>query len=110
MQAAIVHYRQPVVDGRTAIACVEPDSAASVHASLAAGEPVTVPTGLTSMMGLEVWLVTGYEEAREVLGNVHHSTDISPYMGASGDVEKGDIGGLGFTDPPEHTPLRREGE
>src|SRR5690349_17796306 len=62
---------------------------------------------LTSMMGLEVWLITGYDEAREVLGNVHHSTDIRPYMGSSGDVEKGDIGGLGFTDPPEHTRQRK---
>jgi len=62
---------------------------------------------LTSMMGLEVWLITGYEEAREVLGDIRHSTDIRPYMGASGDVEKGDIGGLGFTDPPEHTRQRK---
>ena len=30
---------------------------------------------LTSFMGLEVWLVTGYDEAREVLGNPNHSTD-----------------------------------
>ena len=62
---------------------------------------------LTSLLGLDVWLVTGYDEAREVLGNVTHSTDIRPYMGASGDVEKGDIGGLGFTDPPEHTRQRK---
>ncbi|MCW2857916.1 MAG: cytochrome [Marmoricola sp.] len=62
---------------------------------------------LASLMGLEVWLITGYEEGREVLGNVNHSTDIRPYMGASGDVENGDIGGLGFTDPPEHTRQRK---
>ncbi|RYE76146.1 MAG: cytochrome P450 [Myxococcales bacterium] len=62
---------------------------------------------LTSLLGLEVWLITGHAEAREVLGNVHHSTDIRPYMGQSGDVEKGDIGGLGFTDPPEHTRQRK---
>ncbi len=62
---------------------------------------------LSSFMGLELWLITGYDEAREVLGNVHHSTDIRPYMGKSGDVEKGDIGGLGFTDPPEHTRQRK---
>ncbi|RNL62610.1 cytochrome P450 [Nocardioides marmoriginsengisoli] len=62
---------------------------------------------LTSFMGLELWLITGYDEAREVLGNVNHSTDIRPYMGKSGDVEKGDIGGLGFTDPPEHTRQRK---
>lgn len=62
---------------------------------------------LASLMGLEIWLITGYDEAREVLGNVNHSTDIRPFMGASGDVEKGDIGGLGFTDPPEHTRQRK---
>lgn len=62
---------------------------------------------LTSFMGLEIWLITGYDEAREVLGNVNHSTDIRPFMGKSGDVEKGDIGGLGFTDPPEHTRQRK---
>lgn len=64
-------------------------------------------TKLASFMGLDVWLITGYDEAREVLGNVNHSTDIRPYMGKSGDVEKGDIGGLGFTDPPEHTRQRK---
>lgn len=62
---------------------------------------------MASLMGLDIWLITGYDEAREVLGNPNHSTDIRPYMGASGDAEKGDIGGLGFTDPPEHTRQRR---
>lgn len=62
---------------------------------------------LTSFMGLEIWLVTGYAEAREVLGNRDHSTDIRHLMGRSGDVETGDIGGLGFTDPPEHTRQRK---
>ncbi|HEX4189361.1 MAG TPA: cytochrome P450 [Marmoricola sp.] len=62
---------------------------------------------LSSLMGLDIWLITGYDEGREVLGDVRHSTDIRPYMGASGDVEKGDIGGLGFTDPPEHTRQRK---
>lgn len=62
---------------------------------------------LASFMGIEVWLITGYAEAREVLGNVKHSTDIRPFMGRSGDIESGDIGGLGFTDPPEHTRQRK---
>jgi len=62
---------------------------------------------LVSFMGLDIWLVTGYDEARDVLGNVTHSTDIRHLFGASGDVETGDIGGLGFTDPPKHTALRR---
>lgn len=62
---------------------------------------------LTTFLGLEIWMITGYDEAREVLGDPRHSTDIRHLMGASGDAESGDIGGLGFTDPPEHTRLRR---
>jgi cytochrome P450 len=63
---------------------------------------------LTVFMGLEVWLVTGDAEAREVLSDTtSYSTDIRPYMGKSGSATDGDIGGLGFTDPPDHTRLRR---
>ena len=60
-----------------------------------------------SFLGLDIWLVTGYDEAREVLADSSYSTDIRHLMGKSGDVETGDIGGLGFTDPPKHTQLRR---
>ncbi len=63
---------------------------------------------LTSMLGLDVWLVTGDAEARAVLSDTtSYSTDIRPYMGKSGSETDGDIGGLGFTDPPDHTRLRR---
>lgn len=62
---------------------------------------------LVSFMGLDIWLVTGYAEGREVLADSSHSTDIRHLMGHSGDVETGDIGGLGFTDPPKHTQLRK---
>lgn len=62
---------------------------------------------LTTFMGMRVWLVTGYDLAREVLADTaSYSTDIRPYVGASGAAD-GDIGGLGFTDPPEHTRLRK---
>ena len=45
---------------------------------------------------------------RQVLRDTEsYSTDIRPYMGRSGSRTDGDIGGLGFTDPPEHTRLRR---
>jgi cytochrome P450 len=55
---------------------------------------------------MEVWLVTGDAEARTVLGDLtSYSTDVRPYYGKSGS-DGGDIGGLGFTDPPEHTRLR----
>jgi cytochrome P450 len=60
-----------------------------------------------SFLGLDIWLITGYDEARTVLADSSLSTDIRHLMGKSGDVESGDIGGLGFTDPPEHTRLRR---
>ncbi len=63
---------------------------------------------LTSFMGLDVWLVTGDAESREVLAaTTAFSNDIRPYMGSSGDATSGDIGGLGFTDPPEHSRLRK---
>ena len=56
---------------------------------------------------MDIWLVTGDAEAREVLGDLtSYSTDIRPYYGKSGAAD-GDIGGLGFTDPPEHTRLRK---
>jgi cytochrome P450 len=63
---------------------------------------------LTSFLGLDVWLVTGDAEVREVLSHTTaFSNDIRPYVGRSGDSGSGDIGGLGFTDPPDHTRLRR---
>lgn len=62
---------------------------------------------LTTFLGLKVWLVTGHAEAREVLGDItSYSTDIRPYVGKAG-ADGGDIGGLGFTDPPDHTRLRK---
>jgi cytochrome P450 len=63
---------------------------------------------LTSFLGMNVWLVTGEPEARQVLADsTSYSTDIRPYMGQRGSTTDGDIGGLGFTDPPEHTRLRK---
>lgn len=63
---------------------------------------------LASLLGLDVWLVTGDAESRQVLSDTtSYSTDIRPYMGRSGSATEGDFGGLGFTDPPVHTHLRR---
>jgi cytochrome P450 len=63
---------------------------------------------LTSFLGLDVWLVTGDAETREVLAHTTaFSNDIRPFAGKSGDSTTGDIGGLGFTDPPDHTRLRK---
>lgn len=67
-------------------------------------EPVHL---LTTFLGIRVWVVTGREPAREVLADpTSYSCDIRPYVGSAGSAE-GDIGGLGFTDPPDHTRLRR---
>jgi cytochrome P450 len=68
-------------------------------------EPVSK---LTSFLGLNIWVVTGQAEAREVLADTtSYSNDIRPFMGRRGSTTDGDIGGLGFTDPPDHTRLRR---
>jgi cytochrome P450 len=63
---------------------------------------------LTSFLGMNVWVVTGQAEVREVLADTtSYSNDIRPFVGRSGSTTDGDIGGLGFTDPPEHTRLRK---
>ena len=72
---------------------------------LRADQPVAK---LTSFLGMNVWLVTGDAEARQVLSDTSgYSNDIRPFMGSRGSTTDGDIGGLGFTDPPEHTRLRK---
>jgi cytochrome P450 len=63
---------------------------------------------LVSFLGLNVWMVTGYAEVREVLADqTTYSNDIRPLLGRRGSTTDGDVGGLGFTDPPEHTRLRK---
>ncbi len=63
---------------------------------------------LTSFLGMNVWMVTGDMEAREVLADTtSYSNDIRPLVGRRGSTTDGDIGGLGFTDPPQHTALRK---
>ncbi len=62
-------------------------------------------TKLGRVFGITLWLVTGYEQTRHVLEDRNSfSTDIRPFMGAQSST---DIAGLGFTDAPEHTRLRR---
>jgi cytochrome P450 len=58
---------------------------------------------LAHMFGMNIWLGSGHAEARAVLADQQSfSNDIRPYVGAAG----ASVGGLGFTDPPEHTRLR----
>lgn len=65
-------------------------------------EPVTK---LSRVFGMNVWLVSGYDEARAVLADAeNYSTDIRSLLGGTSEDP---IGGLGFTDPPDHTRLRR---
>lgn len=58
-QAAVAHYRsRPAGPAPAALLSVEPDSAACVLASLGRREPVSVPTGATSMAGLNCGTVS----------------------------------------------------
>ena len=55
-----------------------------------------------------VWLVTGYGESRAVLTDrERYSNDIRHLFDGDGPATSDDIGGLGFTDPPLHTRLRK---
>jgi cytochrome P450 len=57
---------------------------------------------------VNVWLVTGYQEAKAVLVDADRfSNDFANLAGDLGFAEEQDPGGLGFSDPPEHTRLRR---
>src|SRR5262245_34981895 len=58
--------------------------------------------------GVNVWLVTGYEQAKAVLGNAKaYSNDFANLVGQHGASANHSPGGLGFADPPEHTRLRK---
>jgi cytochrome P450 len=58
--------------------------------------------------GLRAWLVTGYEESKAVLGaGSAFSNDFTNLVGTVGITADQNPGGLGFTDPPAHTRLRR---
>nr|WP_296068641.1 cytochrome P450 [uncultured Actinoplanes sp.] len=68
-------------------------------------EPVS---RLAAPFGIRVWLVTGYEPVREVLGSLDgYSNDFAKFAGQVGINVRHDPGGLGFADPPVHTRLRK---
>jgi len=55
-----------------------------------------------------IFLVTGYEESRRILTDRDsYSNDIRHMFHGDGPATSDDIGGLGFTDPPLHTRLRK---
>lgn len=54
------------------------------------------------------YLVTGYEESRRVLTDRdNYSNDIRHLFSGDGPATADDVGGLGFTDAPLHTRLRK---
>ena len=75
-------------------------------------DPVLEPscpavTGVPLPLGLRGWLVTGYDEVRQVLADHDtFSNDFGNLVGRGGVAAGLDPGGLGFTDPPYHTRLR----
>jgi len=64
-------------------------------------EPVSI---LELPFGIKAYLVTGYDAAKQVLGD---ATTFSNAFGNFGEGDEQDPGGLGMTDPPYHTKLRR---
>jgi cytochrome P450 len=71
-----------------------------------ADEPVKL---LANMFGRGVWLVSGYDEARAVLAGDPDvwSNDLGQFVSQEGRSAEEQIGGLGMTDPPLHTQLRK---
>lgn len=61
-----------------------------------------------SVLGTTVWLVSGYAEVRTVLADTSsYSNDVRGLAGRADATGADAIGGLGFTDPPDHTRLRK---
>lgn len=59
-------------------------------------------------LGVTVWLVSGYDEAKAVLTRTGgFSNDFTNLVGKAGASAEQNPGGLGFADPPVHTRLRR---
>jgi cytochrome P450 len=69
-----------------------------------AADPVTL---LGNVLGLDIYLVTGHEESRRVLADSSaYSNDMRHLLGSRPRSGAEGIGGLGMTDPPDHTRLR----
>jgi cytochrome P450 len=75
---------------------------------LGALREATPVSKLVLPFGVNVWLVTGYEPVKEVLGNAKaFSNDFVNIAGRAGTEDSSNPGGLGFADPPVHTRLRK---
>jgi cytochrome P450 len=74
-------------------------------AEIRATEPMHL---LDLPFNFRAYLVTGYEESRRILTDRDsYSNDIRHMFHGDGPATSDDIGGLGFTDPPLHTRLRK---
>ncbi|WP_426247469.1 cytochrome P450 [Nocardioides sp. LHG3406-4] len=63
---------------------------------------------LGDFFGRGVWLVTGYADNRALLADgASFSNDLGQFVPQEGRSAEEQIGGLGMTDPPLHTELRR---
>ncbi|MFF2327231.1 MULTISPECIES: cytochrome P450 [unclassified Streptomyces] len=74
-----------------------------------AGLRAEAPVSKVAMpFGMDAWVVTGYEESKTVLGSADgFSTDFAHLAMNAGVAAEQSPGGLGFSDPPVHTRLRR---
>ena len=69
-----------------------------------AASPVTL---LGNVIGLDIFLVTGYQAAKQVLADSRsYSNDMRHLLGSKPRSDAEQIGGLGMTDAPDHTKLR----
>lgn len=57
--------------------------------------------------GITAWLVTGYPAAKAVLGDAVAFSNAFGNLTTDGTADDQDPGGLGMTDPPYHTRLRK---
>ncbi len=64
-------------------------------------------TRLPLPVGVTVWLATGYEVSQQVLADATTFSNDFSHFDAVGLIPEHAPGGLGFSDPPEHTRLRR---
>ncbi|WP_083661860.1 cytochrome P450 [Actinophytocola xanthii] len=67
-------------------------------------EPVSK---LNIPFGVNVWLVSGLDEAKAVLGDAKRFSNDFANLAGKGLSVTHSPGGLGFADPPEHTRLRK---
>ena len=64
-------------------------------------------THVTRMLGLDVWLATGYDAARQVLADREgFGNDVRHLLGGRPRSAAEQVGGLGMTDDPQHGRLR----